>query len=96
MVCENKIRLKVPQDNKCTTAELVYGTTLRLPGEFFPPSPSSNPLDLSQCVDLLKSAMSQLRDTPTRTPTPGQVYIHRALSKCTHVFVRVDRVRKSS
>ena len=46
-------------------------------------------------VDRLKSAMSQLRATPTRTPTPGQVYIHRDLSKCTHVFVRVDRVQKS-
>ena len=88
------IRTALKQDIKCTTAELVYGTTLRLPGEFFSP-PSSNPLNLSQYVDRLKSAMSQLRATPTRTPTPGQVYIHRALSKCTHVFVRVDRVRKS-
>ena len=29
------IRATVKQDLKCTAAELVYGTTLRLPGEFF-------------------------------------------------------------
>ena len=29
------IRTAVKQDCKCTPAELVYGTTLRLPGEFF-------------------------------------------------------------
>ena len=75
--------------------ELVYGTTLRQPGEFFSPSYSSNPLDLSYYVDRLKSVMSQLRATPTRTPTPGHVYMYRALPNFTHVFVRVDRVWKS-
>ena len=44
------IHTALTQDIKCTTAELVYGTTLRLPGEFFSPSPSSNPLNLSQYV----------------------------------------------
>ena len=29
------IRTNVKQDINCTSAELVYGTTLRLPGEFF-------------------------------------------------------------
>ena len=29
------IRTAVKEDLQCTTAELVYGTTLRLPGEFF-------------------------------------------------------------
>ena len=37
------------EDLQCTTAELVYGTTLRLPGEFIqssPPDTSTDPVDL--------------------------------------------------
>ena len=29
------IRMNIKQDINCTSAELVYGTTLRLPSEFF-------------------------------------------------------------
>jgi len=36
------IRTTLKQDLKCTPAELVYGTTLRLPGEFFTSDPSND------------------------------------------------------
>ncbi|XP_064469741.1 uncharacterized protein LOC135384469 [Ornithodoros turicata] len=57
-------------DLGCTTAQLVYGTTLRLPGEFFAPASANT------------------------VPDPTEVYVHRDLLTCTHVFVRVDAVRK--
>ena len=34
------IRSALKVDLKCSTAELVYGTTLRLPGDFFLSSPT--------------------------------------------------------
>lgn len=39
------IRTTLKQDLKCTTAEMVYGTTLRLPGEFFTHSNSNTDLN---------------------------------------------------
>ena len=54
------IRSSLKVDLKCSTAELVYGTTLRLPGDFFPSSPAvattvPNPLSY---VERLRSTMS--------------------------------------
>ena len=39
------IRTALKNDLQCSTAELVYGTTLRLPGEFFQQSASDTPPD---------------------------------------------------
>jgi hypothetical protein len=56
------IRTALKDDLGCTAAELVYGTNLRLPGEFFSPSPDTpNP---SNYVTQLKSVMQA---SPTRT-----------------------------
>ena len=58
------IRTALKDDLGCTAAELVYGTSLRLPGEFFAASlDTPNP---SSYVTQLKSAMRQLRASPTR------------------------------
>ncbi len=57
------IRTALKEDPSCTAAELVYGTTLRLPGEFFTSSVDS--VDPSSYVSILKSSMQQLQATPT-------------------------------
>ncbi len=41
------------RDSDCS-AEMVYGTTLRLPGEFFSPSPTNSLPDPSAFIDQLK------------------------------------------
>ena len=49
------IRTCLKSDLGCSTAELVYGTTLKLPGDFFiTPTPNSIP-DPSSYVDRVKS-----------------------------------------
>ena len=58
------IRTAVKEDLQCSVAELVYGTTLRLPGEFFSPA-SCLQVD-SDYVGKLKNYMSKLRATPPR------------------------------
>ncbi len=67
-------------------AELVYGTTLRLPAEFH--AIFRNPPHVST----LKSCM-QLQATPLQQ-AQRSVYISPALSTCSHVFIRHDAVRK--
>ncbi|BHF83230.1 hypothetical protein SprV_0802637200 [Sparganum proliferum] len=64
------IRSSVKEDIHCTAAELVYGTPLRLSGEFVQ-SPTTN--IPSTFVQQLKQRMAQLRPTPTR-PTSKRVF----------------------
>ena len=85
------IRTALKENLHCTTAELVYGTTLRLPGEFF--VPAAAPSDPPSYVSTLKSSMQLLRATPPR-PARRATYVSLALSSCTHVFIQHDATRK--
>ncbi|CAH8580099.1 unnamed protein product [Schistosoma intercalatum] len=79
-------------DIQCSAAELVYGTTLRLPGEFFTPRSRPN-FGKSDYVHRLSAFMRTLSPVSTRI-RHRQVALPRELSTCSHVFVRVDSVRK--
>ncbi len=91
------IRSSLKVDLKCSAAEMVYGTTLRLPGDFFSlsPAPSTNVSDLLSYVDRLKSTMSRLTAVPPRKPSQNTPRVPMDLSSCTHVFIRQDGVRRS-
>ena len=54
------IRTVPKEDLHCTAAELVYGTTLRLPGEFFDSSCLTATLDPASYVARLKGSMFDL------------------------------------
>ena len=87
------IRCTLKQDLQCTPAQLVYGTTLRLPGQFFTPSPIDKQLDPTIYADRLSSYMRQLRPVSPRPQSPA-FHVPSNLNTCTHVFVRHDAVRK--
>ena len=87
------IRTSLKQDLKCTAAELVYGSSLRLPGGFFSPHDTSD-TDPASYVTQLKNTMQILRCKPTRTPTQVKSHIDNSLSTASHVFVRHDAVKK--
>lgn len=79
------------EDIKATPAEMVYGTTLRLPGEFFHES-----LETKIEPDFVKDfrrAMNGLRPTQTSHHHTPKVFVQKELSECSHVFVRDDTVR---
>uniref|UniRef100_A0A1X7UPA2 Integrase catalytic domain-containing protein n=1 Tax=Amphimedon queenslandica TaxID=400682 RepID=A0A1X7UPA2_AMPQE len=57
----------VKEEIKCSAAELVYGTSLRLPGEFFSPS-HSNFTNSETYVTKLKSVMGKVSPVPTPFP----------------------------
>ncbi|KAH9580865.1 hypothetical protein MS3_00009364 [Schistosoma haematobium] len=85
------IRTSLKADIQCSALELVYGTTLRLPGEF---TPRSRPnFGKSDYVHRLSAFMRTLSPVSTRIQH-RQVALSRELSTCSHVFVRVDSVRK--
>ena len=65
------IHTAVKEDSHCTAAEMVYGTTLRLPGEFFDSTAADQDVDPANYVSQLKTAMQQLRAAPADTTQEG-------------------------
>ena len=87
------IRSALKEDIGCTAAELVYGTTLRLPSEFFTTSKDDGP-DPATYVTCLKSTMRTLKAAPTRQTLRPNVHVSNTLSSSSHVFIRNDAVKK--
>ncbi|KAK4467605.1 hypothetical protein MN116_000270 [Schistosoma mekongi] len=85
------IRATIKQDIGCSASELVYGTTLRLPGEITPITKVSS--DQSSYVHRLRRHMKELKlPLPRKQQKP--VYIPKHLSGATQVFVRRDGALK--
>ena len=82
------IRTTLKHDFNCTPAELVYGTTLRIPGEFVTTSTNISTADQASYAVKLKAVMQKLKAIPPRQQKHQQTNIHKLLQTCTHVFVR--------
>ena len=87
------IRTAVKSDFGHSVAERVYGTTLRLPGEFFDTTDTTS-LDPTNYVHRLRNTMHNLQPPTPRTQQRPTVHVPKDLQTCTHVFVRRDSVRK--
>ena len=86
------IRTAYKEDLQASTAELVYGEPLRIPGALvaFPQR-----VEASAFIQQLRHHMTQLRPIPAaRHASPG-TFIHKDLADSTHVFLRQDGVRRS-
>lgn len=76
------------EDIKCCPAELVYGTTLRLPSRFFEENHQFTPQ--SEFVLLLRELFESIQPVTSSNHSKPKPFIHNDLKSCTHVFVRVD------
>lgn len=85
-------RVTVKQDIGLSPAEMLYGTTLRIPGEFFEPA-VQNPT--SEFIQQLQKVMQEQRERPaTDHNTCRKLYLQPGIKSATSVFVRVDRVKQ--
>ncbi|XP_055918363.1 uncharacterized protein LOC129950446 [Eupeodes corollae] len=85
------LRTTFKEDLKATPAEMVYGETLALPGEFF-----NNPTDEyieSDFVQNLRKAIQNIKPVPASSHSSKNSFIQHDLKSCTHVFVRDDTVK---
>ena len=71
-----------------SAAEIVYGTTLRLPGEFSHKYNVDTHTDLDNYSDKLSVAMSRLRLCPPRDSTQNNIFQYKEIDTCSHVFLR--------
>jgi cleavage and polyadenylation specificity factor subunit 1 len=86
------IRVALKEDIGCSAAEMVYGQTLRVPGELFVPSDERTPT-ASDFVVQLRETFRSVNPTDSRVATQPKVFVPKDLATCSHVFVRVDRAR---
>ncbi|XP_061729197.1 uncharacterized protein LOC133534126 [Cydia pomonella] len=88
------IRTSFKEDLQGSSAELVYGEPLRLPGEFWEPSAGTTS-DISDFSARLKGYMEKLRPVPASRHCKPKVFVHKELETCSHVFLRDDTIRGS-
>jgi cleavage and polyadenylation specificity factor subunit 1 len=82
------LRTSIKEDISCSAAELLYGTGLHLPGEFFQDTLRDiDPLSYSK---KLQQIMRHIRPSEPRMPTERRCFVHKDLLTSTHVFVRRD------
>ena len=67
---------------------MIYGTTLRLPGEFTEKYTVDAHTNLDNYSDKLRVAMSRLRLCPPRDTHQKNIFQYKKIDTCTHVFLR--------
>ena len=71
-----------------SAAEMAYGMTLRLPGDFMENYTVETNTDLENYSDRLRLAMSLLRLNPSRETNQKDTFQYKELDTCSHVFLQ--------
>ncbi|GBM81124.1 Retrovirus-related Pol polyprotein from transposon 17.6 [Araneus ventricosus] len=87
------IRTALKEDIGFSAAELVYGTNLRLPGEFF--SSISGPKIHQEFLTTLRGHFREVRPKETSDHSGRLFFVHKNLSDASHVFVRQNMVKRT-
>ncbi|UYV76053.1 hypothetical protein LAZ67_13002335, partial [Cordylochernes scorpioides] len=86
------LRAAINKDNNHSLSQMVYGKTIRLPGEFF--DASKHHLHAEEFVQQLQKQMELLKPLNEKHHSKTKVFVHKDLKTCSHVFIRTDRVKK--
>lgn len=89
------IRSAWKENIKMSSAELVYGEPLHLPGQFLSPQDDFTTSDITQYASRLQGHIKKLTPKPASWHSSSPFYVPRNLQSSTHVFLRQDHVRAS-
>lgn len=87
------LRSAFKEDFGTTPVELVYGETVRLPGDFV--SSNSKFVSQNEFVSELSTYFRSIAPTQATRHSNESVFVANDLNNCTHVFVRTDSVKAS-
>ena len=83
------IRTAIKEDLGATAVEMIYGTGIRLPAEFF--VPAKQPAN-AEFANRLRERMSEIRPLPTSQYGEKKTFMFRDLETSPYVFVRHDAI----
>lgn len=86
------IRSAFKEDLKSSSAELLYGEPLRLPGDFFQ-SHEGGTTDITDFAARLRSYAWKLQPAPASRHNKNKIFVHKDLASSSHVFLRIDALR---
>lgn len=86
------LRTALKEDLQVSPAELVFGVTLRIPGDFFAVPERT----ISQTVYAreLRQLFRALKPAPASNHSSHKPFVYPDLQSCTHVFCRLEKIRK--
>nr|VZI08069.1 unnamed protein product [Spirometra erinaceieuropaei] len=87
------IRSTLKSDLDCSAAEMVFGATVRLPGEMISPIARDAVEDPTNLLHRLRQFMRTLSPVPPRSSASSS-YLEKDLATCFHVYLRCGRVRR--
>ncbi|XP_035213125.1 uncharacterized protein LOC118187053 [Stegodyphus dumicola] len=88
------LRTAIKEDLGSSSAEMVYGTNLRLPGDFINPAKNSPNVQPHAFLKQLRVTMAALYPKPTSIHSSRPVF-PKELATSSHVFLRCDASKKS-
>lgn len=85
------IRSALKEDLQVTSAELVYGTTLRLPSDLVTSDAINQTLNSTYVNNFIRT-MRSLNPISTTLHGSPKIFVHPSLKTCSHIFLRSDKV----
>lgn len=89
------IRSAIKEDLNTSSAELVYGEPLRLPGEFFGHGQPAHTTDITEFTARMKAFAEKIQPVPTQHHSQRKVFVYKNLATCSHVFLREEMLRSA-
>ncbi|XP_041565338.1 uncharacterized protein LOC121467597 [Drosophila elegans] len=85
------LRTCLKEDLKSSAAEMLYGTTIRMPNEFFEDLDVN--VDPATFIGDFRDLMRKIRSTPSAHHSKQKMFRLKEIDKCSHVFIRTDAVK---
>ncbi|KAL0130255.1 hypothetical protein PUN28_002093 [Cardiocondyla obscurior] len=86
------LRTAIKKDLQASPSEMLFGTTLRLPEEFF--TSRSLTANLRVFLNRFQNLMQNIYPVPASDHSSRHPFQFRDLETCSHVFKRVDTIRR--
>ncbi|KAL7289137.1 hypothetical protein TKK_0017082 [Trichogramma kaykai] len=87
------LRTRIRSDLDASPAEIVYGSTLRLPGEFFSDEDAEH--DRRFFTSEFRSYMQSVKPVLAEHHQNTRPFVYKDLALCSHVFLRANPIKKA-
>ena len=85
------LRTSIKNDSDYTPADMVYGSKIRIPGEFF--NKQSIDITENEFLKELRRAIIAMKPAPIQHKDKTSIFVHPDLQSTKYCFVRCDKVK---